>query len=93
MIELKNNTLSFSFPEVHRLAKLDIAFQRTLRIPDDDKVYPLPPGLGNFPIVHVDDFASKVAAEWVKHGGVILPMYQAEAMWLSFLLVQLTKQV
>ena len=85
MIELKNNTLSFSFPEVHRLAKLDIAFQRTLRIPDDDKVYPLPPGLGNFPIVHVDDFASKVAAEWVKHGGVILPMYQAEAMWLSFL--------
>ena len=26
-----------------------IQFQRTLRIPDDDKTYPLPPSLGQFP--------------------------------------------
>ena len=29
---------------------LGITFQRTLRIPDDGGVYPLPPGLGRFPI-------------------------------------------
>ena len=34
------------FPKVHPKAELDITFQRTLRIPDDGKDYPLPAGLG-----------------------------------------------
>lgn len=37
MIELKQDILVFSFPEVHRDAVLRIDFQRTLRIPDDDR--------------------------------------------------------
>jgi len=61
-----------------------ISFQRTLRIPDDGKTYPLPPGLGLFPLCHVDDHAEKVPASWLKRGGVMLPIYQAEAVWLSF---------
>ncbi len=84
MIEMKANTLTFSFPEVHPDAKLDIVFQRTLRIPDDNQTYMLPPGLGSFPLRHVDDFAQKVPEKWRERGGVMLPMYQAEAMWLSF---------
>lgn len=84
MIELKNDELVFSFPEVHPAARLRIDFQRTLRIPDDDKDYPLPPGLGSFPLRHVDDFAEKVPQQWFEHGGVMLPMYQSEAMWLYF---------
>ncbi len=84
MIELKNSTLVFSFPEVHKEAQLGIDFQRTLRIPDDDNSYPLPPGLGSFPLRHVDDYAEKVPARWLQHGGVMLPMYQSEAMWLHF---------
>jgi hypothetical protein len=84
MIELKNDQLSFSFPDVHPSAKLNITFQRTLRIPDDDKTYPLPPGLGAFPLRHVDDFAEAVPVNWLEHGGVMLPMYQSEAMWLLF---------
>ena len=84
MIELRNNSLKFSFPEVHPEAKLQIDFQRTLRIPDDGKDYPLPPGLGQFPIKHVDDFAKKVPQLWLEHGGVMLPMYQSEALWLNF---------
>ena len=50
MIEIKDDALVFAFPEVHPEAKLRIDFQRTLRIPDDGKDYPLPPGLGRFPI-------------------------------------------
>ncbi len=42
------------------------------------------PGLGRFPIRHVDDFARQVPTEWLKRGGVVLPMYQSEAMWLLF---------
>lgn len=84
MIELKNDTLVFSYPEVHEHAVLGIEFERTLRIPDDAKDHPLPPGLGAFPLRHVDDFARNVPEEWLEHGGVMLPMYQSEALWLSF---------
>jgi hypothetical protein len=84
MIELKHDCLRVSFPEVHREAVLEIEFQRTLRIPDDDRTYSLPPGLGRFPLRHVDDFASRVPEEWLRRGGVVLPMYQSEATWLNF---------
>jgi len=84
MIELKDNRLIFTFPEVHPQAGLEISFKRTLRIPDDDNDYPLPPGLGDFPLEHVDDFAENVPAKWIEHGGVMFPMYQSEAMWIDF---------
>ncbi len=84
MIELKHDCLRFSFPEVHEDASFQVDFQRTLRIPDDGKDHALPPGLGAFPLRHVDDFAERVPGAWLKRGGVMLPMYQAEALWLSF---------
>jgi hypothetical protein len=61
-----------------------VGFERTLRIPDDGRDYPLPPSLGRFPVRRVADYADRVPAKWREHGGVLLPMYQREAMWLSF---------
>lgn len=84
MIEIKDNKLIVSFPEVHPKAKGAIEFQRTLRIPDDNRSYDLPPGLGKFPLKHVDDYSSKLPERWVHHGGIFFPMYQAEAMWINF---------
>lgn len=84
MMELKGDELVFRFPEVHEHAELRVVFQRTLRIPDDGGAYPLPPGLGKFPLRHVDDFAERVPEAWMRHGGVMLPMYQSEALWLQF---------
>lgn len=84
MIELHHNELRFRFPEVHEDASCRIGFIRTLRIPDDNRAYPLPPGFSRFPLDHVDDYANRVPDEWVRHGGVFLPMYQAEALWISF---------
>lgn len=63
--------------------KLTIDFVRTLRIPDDNKQYNLPPGLGSFPLKHVEDYQN-VPNNWKEHGGVFLPMHQSEAMWLKF---------
>lgn len=63
--------------------RLSIGFIRTLRIPDDNKKYNLPPGLGNFPLKHVEDYKN-VPENWQQHGGIFLPMYQSEAMWLRF---------
>ena len=71
-------------PESERHAVTTVTFQRTLRIPDDGKTYPLPPSLGEFPLVHVDDYARNVPSSWNKRGGVMMPMYQAEALWIYF---------
>ena len=64
--------------------RFSVRFIRTLRIPDDGGEYPLPPGLGTFPIRRVADYRERVPESWREHGGVFLPMYQREAMWLSF---------
>ena len=97
MVELKQNELVsrsgmlwkyselvFRFPEVHPDAVCRVQFQRTLRIPDDNREYSLPPGLGSFPMEHVEDHASRLPPERAARGGVLLPMYQAEAMWIDF---------
>ena len=84
MIELQGNELVFRFPEVHEGAVCRISFQRTMRIPDDNRDYPLPAGLGRFPLAHVRHHADRLPSGWSEHGGVLLPMYQAEAMWIEF---------
>jgi hypothetical protein len=66
------------------ITTLQIEFQRTLRIPDDGKIYPLPAGFGRFPLRHVDDYKDTVPAPWTERGGVLMPMYQSEALWIRF---------
>lgn len=61
-----------------------VTFHRTLRIPDDGRVYPLPPGLGTFPIRRVADHRDRVPRQWRESGGAFIPMYQREALWLGF---------
>lgn len=70
--------------EVRVGRRFAVTFQRTLRIPDDGRVYPLPPGLGRLPVLRVADHAARVPAEWRRRGGVIIPLYQREALWLAF---------
>ena len=84
MILLEDNCLEFRFDEVHAAARCSISFQRTLRIPDDGRDYPLPPGLDTFPLRHLDDYAARLPEAWRRRGGVLAPMHQAEAMWIDF---------
>ncbi|MFJ4781827.1 hypothetical protein [Streptomyces sp. NPDC088794] len=60
-----------------------VRFIRTLRLPETG-THPLPPGLGEFPVRRVADFPDTVPEEWRARGGVMLPVYLREAMWLSF---------
>jgi hypothetical protein len=76
--------MTFDFSEIHPAAKFHVTFQRTLRIPDNDKEYPLPPGLGAFPMVHTEDYKARIPAKWLERQGVMLPMYQSEALWINF---------
>ena len=85
MIELRDNSLICTFPEATLPgAKLTISFKRTLRVPDNGKRYPLPSGLGKFPLEDVDDYRKAVPKNWIEHGGVMLPLYQSEALWIDF---------
>ena len=65
------------------LGSVTVAFQRTLRIPETG-LHALPPGLGRFPLRRVADYPDTAPADWLARGGVMLPIYQREAMWLSF---------
>ncbi|OMC34361.1 hypothetical protein A5740_00965 [Mycobacterium sp. GA-1841] len=65
------------------LGPVSVGFERTLRIPETG-LHPLPPSVGSFPLRRVQDYPDRVPADWLAHGGVMLPIYQREAMWLSF---------
>jgi len=60
-----------------------VRFIRTLRLPETG-THALPPGLGEFPVRRVTDYADTVPEAWRARGGVLLPVYLREAMWLSF---------
>ncbi|MEU9335979.1 hypothetical protein AB0D49_22830 [Streptomyces sp. NPDC048290] len=60
-----------------------VRFIRTLRLPESG-THALPPGLGDFPVRRVADFPDTVPSDWLARGGVMLPVYLREAMWLSF---------
>jgi hypothetical protein len=75
---------AYEIAGTHAYCWATIGFQRTLRIPDDGKLYPLPAGFGYFPLRHIDDFADRVPQAWLERGGVLLPMYQSEALWTYF---------
>jgi hypothetical protein len=69
---------------IHVGERFSVGFQRTLRIPDDGRVYPLPPGLGAFPVHRVEDYAGRVPASWRESGGYFISLYQREALWMGF---------
>jgi hypothetical protein len=55
--------------------RLAVSFHRTLRVPDDGGTYPLPAGLGRFPVVPTP----------VEGGAAhVVPMHPRAAMWIGF---------
>ncbi|MGV9673385.1 hypothetical protein ACWDPV_22810 [Gordonia sp. NPDC003504] len=73
-VSTDHNTLTFAFPEVDPAAVLHITFHRTLRVPDDDTTYGLPPSLGSFALRETTNGAADV----------LMPMWQSEAAWIDF---------
>ncbi|MFN8512953.1 MAG: hypothetical protein U0841_10270 [Chloroflexia bacterium] len=69
---------------IHIGNHFSVSFMRTLRIPDDGKEYPLPPALDTFPIHRVADYAERVPPAWCERDSFFIPLYQREALWLSF---------
>ena len=61
-----------------------VNFQRTLRLPDDGRKYPLPPGFGSFPLRRVGDLATRAPNARFEPNDFLLPMHRHEALWISF---------
>lgn len=61
-----------------------VTIQRTYRVPDNQAVQGLPPSLGSFPMVKVEDVKERLPSDMVEKGGVLVPVYPYEAMWFSF---------
>lgn len=68
---------------LHLPGGVQVRFQRTLRLPETG-THQLPPGLGDFPIRRVEDHPHTAPQEMRARGGVMLPVYLREAMWLHF---------
>jgi len=64
--------------------RFSVAFHRTLRVPEDDQSYPLPPGLGLIPVMPVADLGDRAPPSWRPRDAVLVPLYQREALWLGF---------
>lgn len=63
--------------------RFSFAVERTLRIPEDGRTYPLPPGLGRLPVSRAADYPGRVPAAWLAGGDLFVPLYQREALWLA----------
>lgn len=63
---------------------LTIKFHRTVRMPDDGKMHHLPASLGLFPLYNVSEYRNRVLDRIAKSGGVFLPIWSREALWMSF---------
>lgn len=59
-----------------RIDDLTITFKRTVRVPDNDQTTALPPDLGSFPLLKVDDYAKGPPDKMARKGGLFLPMYR-----------------
>lgn len=66
------------------IASLSISFQRTIRVADNNETSGLPPDLGEFPLYLVSDYAQNMPETMAAKGGIFFPIYEREAMWISF---------
>lgn len=74
--------VSFADNEIQVGESLTIAFEATLRIPEDGEHYVVPSGLAPLPFYRTEDFADRVPVRWKKRSGIMIPLHPWEATWI-----------
>jgi hypothetical protein len=66
--------------------RLAISFMRTLRVPDTDNSaeQSAPSAVGKFPLFNAAQFSGTLPGKMAEKGGILMPMYQREAMFMLF---------
>ncbi|MFF4525191.1 hypothetical protein [Streptomyces bluensis] len=80
---MTDGTVRINGTTLHLPGGVQVRFKRTLRLPETG-THPLPPGLGDFPVRRVEDYPDTAPEGMRARGGVMLPVYLREAMWLHF---------
>ncbi|XP_014558657.1 hypothetical protein COCVIDRAFT_24905 [Bipolaris victoriae FI3] len=83
-LEFRIDELSTSRREVRDNRGFCVTFERTVRIPDDNKLHHLPSSLGRYELFSVDAYSKRLPQKVKEAGGVFFSMWQREAMWLNF---------
>ncbi|QSZ31442.1 hypothetical protein DSL72_001007 [Monilinia vaccinii-corymbosi] len=79
-----HDKIRLTYVHAHSTELLDISLRRTIRVPENGEAHGLPPDCGAFPIYSVREYAGGLSEEMVLKGGVFVPIYQREAMWINF---------
>lgn len=66
--------------------RLRLRLERTLRLPDDGRAYPLTPDLGPLPFRRVDALRGSLPQQWraAAPDDVLVPLHEREALFLLF---------
>ncbi|EPS44884.1 hypothetical protein H072_1130 [Dactylellina haptotyla CBS 200.50] len=64
--------------------RLEITFRRTIRVPDNDETSHLPPDLGEISLTNANEVANNLPDTMAEKGGLLMAMYNNEAMWIDF---------
>jgi hypothetical protein len=67
---------SLRFEYEHNNATLDVSFRRTVRVPDNQRSYDLPPDGGAFPLFSVIRYRERLPADITTKGGAFLPIHR-----------------
>jgi hypothetical protein len=87
-IEVKSTSADFPdqliITDPENSSTLTIGLWRTVRLPEDGRVYDLPAGLGTFPLVDAGPFKEKLSEIGIDDVDLVIPMYDREAMYMEF---------
>ncbi|EFC42305.1 predicted protein [Naegleria gruberi] len=83
-IKIQDDGCGIVFFSKEKDDRVEVKFHRTIRLPEDDKSYPLPSSMGLFAIEKVDDYLETVPEDFKKHGGVFICIQQREALRMEF---------
>ncbi|MBU2488213.1 MAG: hypothetical protein KKA60_02365 [Proteobacteria bacterium] len=85
MLELSGQELRFYHPDLEPWALLRVFLVRTVQRPENSPARLLTSENGRLPIRHVDDFAEKLPESWRERGGVFVPLYPGESLWIGLM--------
>lgn len=83
-IDFNISPLSSSQRVVETNCGFHMSFERTPRMPDDNRLHQLPGSLGSYDLFSVEAYSSHLPKNISESGGVFFPMWQREAMWMNF---------
>lgn len=63
--------------------KMDMGFQRTIRVPDNDITRHIFPSMGTLPTYSIGQFDDTLPREMMRKGGLLIPMYRMSKSFLA----------